>query len=89
MDDFLKGVQESADSIHQPKGLSDLSADEKTGYQVSGEKYSYLRKLLSELGSTDDFGGLHQEPRTGIGAVWVCEKHRMYAKDTKEVKVMP
>jgi len=89
MDNFLKGVQESAGSVHQPKGLSDLSADVGIGYQVDGEKYEYMRKLLSELGPTDDFGGLLQEPRNEIGAVWVCEKHRLYAKGTKQVKVMP
>lgn len=89
MDNFLKGVQESAGSVHQPKGLSDLSADVGIGYQVDGEKYAYMRKLLSELGPTDDFGGLLQEPRNEIGAVWVCEKHRLYAKETNQVKVMP
>ena len=89
MDNFLKGVQESAGSIHQPKGLSDLSADEDIGYQVSGEKYAYMRKILSELGPTDDFGVLLQEARNEIWAVWVCEKHSLYAKETKQVKVMP
>ena len=88
MDDFLKGVQDSAGSIHEPKGLSELS-DVGVGYQVGGESYSYLRKHLRELGAKDDFGGLRQEPRDGIGAIWVCEKHSMYSKNTTSMKVMP
>ena len=88
MDDFLKGFQESASSIRQPKGLGELSGV-GVGYQLGGEKYEILRKHLLELGTTDDFGGLRQEPRDGIGAIWVCEKHRMYGKDTTSLRVMP
>jgi len=88
MDDFLKGVEESARTIHQPKGLSELSGV-GVGYQIGGEQYAYLRKLLSELGPKDDFGGLRQEPRDGFGAFWVCERHSMYTKDTTKMMVMP
>lgn len=90
MDNFFKGVQESVNSIRHPKGLSELSVNAGiAGCQVGSEQYSYLRKLLSDLGPKDDFGGLHQEPRDGIGAIWVCDKHRMYAKDERFLKVMP
>ena len=88
MDGFLKGVEETSGSIRQPKGLSNLSGV-GVGCQVGGESYAYLRKILSELGTKDDFGGLRQEPRDGVGAIWVCEKHSMYSKDTTKVMVMP
>ena len=88
MDDFVKGIQESAGSIRDPKGLSELSGA-GIGHHLGGETYLNLRKYLCELGAKDDFGGLRQEPRDGIGAIWVCEKHSMYSKNTTSVKVMP
>ena len=88
MDGFLKSIQEASGSIREPKDLSALSGPGR-GYRVGGESYAYLRKILSELGPKDDFGGLQQEPREGIGAIWVCEVHRKYNKDTVAFNVMP
>ena len=88
MDGFLKGIEDASGSIRQPKGLSSFS-DACRGYQVGGESYEYLRKILSEVGTKDDFGGLRQEPREGLGAIWVCEKHSKYSKDTKAFNIMP
>ena len=88
MDGFLKSIQEASGSIRQPKDLSTLSVPGR-GYRVGGEGYAYLRKILSEFGPQDDFGGLQQELREGIGAIWVCEVHRKYNKDTVAFNVMP
>ena len=81
MDGFLKEVQDSSSSIETPP-------DAGRGCQLGGKNYERLRKLLSELGPEDDFGGLRQEPRDGQGAIWVCEKHRKYSKETRDVVVM-
>ena len=67
MDGFLKEVQESSSSISQPQGLETLSGAGR-GCQLGGKNYERLRKLLSEWGPKDDFGGLRQEPRDGLGA---------------------
>lgn len=88
MDGFLKGIQQTSDSIRQPKDLSTLSGPGR-GCRVGGETYAYLREILSKFGPKDDFGGLQQEPREGIGAIWVCEMHRKYNKDTVTFNVMP
>lgn len=88
MDGFLKSMQEVSDSIRQPKDLSTLSGLDR-GYRVGGESYEYLRKLLSEFKTIDDFGGLRQEPREGIGAIWVCSEHSKYNKDTMAFTIMP
>lgn len=88
MDGFLKSMQEVSDSIRQPKDLSTLSGPDR-GYRVGGESYEYLRKLLSEFKTIDDFGGLRQEPREGIGAIWVCSEHSKYNKDTMAFTIMP
>ena len=88
MDGFLKSAEEASGSIRQPKGLSELSGAGR-GYQVGGESYAYLRKILTELGSKDNFGGLQQEARKGIGAIWVCTEHSKYKKDTTAFNIMP
>ena len=88
MDGFLKSIEEASGSIRQPKDLSKLSGV-GGGYQVGGESYAYLRKILSELRAKDDFGGLQQEPREGIGAIWVCAEHSKYNKDTTAFNIMP
>jgi len=88
MDEFLEGVEDSERDISHPRGISE-QCGVGVGYQVGGEQYASLRKLLYELGPEDDFGGLRQEPRDGVGAIWVCEKHSMYTKDTTKVMVMP
>ena len=88
MDGFLKNIEDVSGSIRQPNDLSTLSGLGR-GYQVGGESYAYLRKILSEFGTTDDFGGLRQEPREGIGAIWVCSVHSKYNKDTVAFNVMP
>ena len=88
MDGFLKSIQEVSGSIRQPKELGALSGPCR-GYRVGGESYAYLRKILSELGPQDDFGGLRQERREGIGAIWVCEVHSQYNKDNVAFNVMP
>ena len=88
MEGFLKEVQESSSSISQPQGLETLSGAGR-GCQMGGKNYERLRKLLSEWGPKDDFGGLRQEPRDGQGAIWVCEKHRKYSKETRNIMVMP
>ena len=88
MDGFLKEIQECSGSIPQPKGLEKMSGV-GVGCQVGGEKYALLRELLSKLGTKDEFGGLKQEPRDGIGAIWVCEKHRKYNKETTKIMIMP
>lgn len=88
MDGFLKSVEEASGPIRQPKGLSELPGASR-GYQAGGESYAYLRKILSELGTWDDFGGLQQEPREGIGAIWVCAEHSKYNKDTTAINIMP
>ena len=88
MDGFLKEVQESSSSISQPQGLETLSGAGR-GCQLGGKNYECLRKLLSKWGPKDDFGGLRQEPRDGLGAIWVCEEHRKYSKETRNIMVMP
>ncbi|XP_078383909.1 uncharacterized protein LOC144666360 isoform X1 [Oculina patagonica] len=88
MDGFLKSIEEASGSVRQAKGLSELSGAGR-GCQVGGESYAYLRKILSELGTKDDFGGLRQEPREGIGAIWVCAEHSKYKKDTTAFNIMP
>ena len=88
MDGLLKSIEEASGSIRQPKDLSTLSGPGR-GYRVGGESYAYLRKILSELGTKDDFGGLRQEPREGIGAIWVCAEHSKYNKDTMAFNIMP
>ena len=92
MDNFFKEVQESVNSIRHPKGLSEASCQLMRESPVA--KWEAKTTLICEnnclrLGPKDDFGGLHQEPRDGIGAIWVCDKHRMYAKDERFLKVMP
>ena len=88
MDGFLKTVEETSGSIPQPKSLTGVSGTFR-GYQLGGEHYEYLREVLSKLGTKDNFGGLRQEPREGFGAIWVCEKHSKYSKDTKAFNIMP
>ena len=80
MDGFLKSIQEALGSIPQSKDLAVLAG---------GKGYAYLRDILSELGPKDDFGGLQRELHEGIGAIWVCEVHRKYNKDTVAFNVMP
>ncbi|XP_022789661.1 uncharacterized protein LOC111329287 isoform X1 [Stylophora pistillata] len=88
MDGFLKTVEETSGSIPQPKSLTGVSGTFR-GYQLGGEHYEYLREVLSKLGTKDNFGGLRQEPREGFGAIWVCEKHSKYSKDTKAFNIIP
>lgn len=88
MDEFLKSIEEASGSIRQAKHLSMLSGPDH-GYRVGVEYYAYLRKLLSEFRTEDDFGGLRQEPREGIGVIWVCAEHSKYNKDTMAFHIMP
>jgi len=88
MDGFLKSIEENSGSIRQPKDLSSLSGT-GCGHRLGGESYEYLRKLLSEFRTMDDFGGLQQEPREGIGAIWVCSLHSKYNKDTVDFNIVP
>ena len=76
------------DAYEHMKMLSNVNKNAKIVIE-SELRSNVLRKLLSGLGPKNDFGGLHQEPRDGIGAIWVCDKHRMYAKDERFLKVMP
>jgi len=88
MDGFLKRVEETSDSIPQPKDLSSLSGTGRA-HRLGGESYENLRKRLSEFRTIDDFGGLRQEPREGIGAIWVCSLHSKYNKDNVDFNIMP
>ena len=88
MDGYLKSIEEASGSIRQAKDLSTLSGPDH-GYRVGVESYAYLRKRLLEFRTEDDFGGLRQEPREGIGAIWVCAEHSKYNKGTMAFNIMP
>lgn len=82
MDKFLKGFQETAKTMPQPEHLGACSKDQ-IAYKTSGCDYKQLRAVVKSFEGIDQFGGLTQEMRKGIGGVWVCEEHAKYTSSTK------
>ena len=70
----IKGLQETAGAMAQPKPLSDELQTSRS-YRLDGKEYEYLRNLLLRLDKNKTFGGLVQEAREDLGLVWVCKRH--------------